>query len=155
MAAKKKIKRDETEANNALTLRDDAEEQLARSPKPSPKLASQNPEQLVHELQVHQIELETQAEELRIAHLALEESRDKFLDLYDFAPIGYFTLNEKALIIDVNLAGAKLLGVERSKLIRARFRKFVTQKDSDQWGLYFMNALNREEKQTYSCAQTG
>ncbi len=99
------------------------------------------------ELRIHQVELETQAEELRQSHLALEESRDKYLDLYEFAPIGYFTLTDKELIIEVNLTGATLLGVERSKLIKARFRKFVTEKDSDQWIQYFMQILNQMEKQ--------
>jgi len=133
--------------DNIRSLRDDAEEHLTRTPKSSPNLKGQTPEQLIHELQVHQVELETQAEELIKSKLALEESRDKFLDLYDFAPVGYLTLNDKALVTEANLACATLLGVDRSKLIRARFRKFVTQKDSDQWVLYFMNALNHEEKQ--------
>jgi len=97
------------------SLRDNAEEQLARSPKRSPNLTGQKAGELIHELQVHQIELETQAEELRRVQLMLEESRDKYLDLYDFAPIGYLTLSNEALIDEVNLTGATLLGVERSK----------------------------------------
>ena len=99
---------------------------LARSPKRSPGMEGQTPEELIHELEVHQIELEMQAEELRRAHIALEESRDKYLDLYEFAPIGYFTLTDKALIAEVNLTGATLLGAERKKLVNARFRKFVS-----------------------------
>jgi hypothetical protein len=79
------------------SLRDVAEEQLARSMPRSPTLKEQTTEELIHELRVHQIELEMQAEELRRAYLALEESRDKYLDLYDFAPLGYLTLNEEAL----------------------------------------------------------
>jgi PAS domain S-box-containing protein len=130
------------------TMRDDAEKKLAGSPKCARDLTGQTAEELIHELQVHQIELEAQAEELRKSHLALEESRDKFLDLYEFAPLGYLTLNDKALVTDANLACATLLGVERSKLKKARFRKFVAQKDSEQWVLYFMNALNRDGKQT-------
>jgi len=92
--------------NIELSLRDDAEVQLARSPKSTPDLKEQTPGQLIHELQVHQIELETQAEELRRAHLALAESRDQYFDLYDFAPVGYLTLTDKAQIAEVNLAGA-------------------------------------------------
>ena len=129
------------------TLRDDAEKQFAHSTESSPDFKGQTPEKLIHELSVHQIELEMQAEELRRAYLALEESRDKFLDLYEFAPLGYVTLNDKALVTEANLACATLLGIERSKLISAQFGKFVAQKDSDQWFLYFRNALNRDGKQ--------
>ena len=129
-------------------LRADAEEQLTRAPKITHDLAGQTPEQLIHELQVHQIELETQAEELRRAHIMLEESRDKFLDLYDFAPTGYLTLNEKALIIEANLTGATLLGIERRDLISAQFGKFIAEKDSDEWYRYFMNVKRQDHKQT-------
>ena len=129
-------------------LRDDAEEQLAHSPKRSSGMEGQTPEQLIHELEVHQIELETQAEELRRAHIAVVESRDKYLDLYEFAPVSYFTLNDKALIEEVNLAGATLLGTDRKKLVNARFRKFIAQTDSEQWIKYFMDVLDQENKQT-------
>jgi hypothetical protein len=74
-------------------------------------LKGQTSEQLIHELHVHQIEIEIQAEELRRAHLTLGESRDKYLDLYEFAPLSYLTLSDKALITDVNLTGTTLLGV--------------------------------------------
>jgi PAS domain S-box-containing protein len=130
------------------SLRESAEEQLSRVPKRSADLKGQSLEQLVHELQVHQIELETQAEELRRSHLELAESRDKFLDLYDFAPTGYLTLTDNALIAEVNLAGATLLGVERSKLVNKRFRKFIAPEFLEQWDQYFVNLLRQEEKQT-------
>ena len=128
------------------SLRDDAEEQLASSKKYSSDLQGQTADKLIHELQVHQIELETQAEELRRAHLALEESRDKYLDLYDFAPLGYLTLNDKALITEVNLTAATLLGIKRNKLVKAPFSKFMSEKDSDEWYRYFSNVLSQEEK---------
>ena len=150
MAAGKKSpeeKKPDTSGTGQL-LRDNAEEQLAHSPKTSPDLTGQSPEHLIHELQVHQIELETQEEELKRAYMSLEESRDKYLDLYDFAPLGYLTISEDGLITDVNLTGAKLLGVERSSLIRARFSKCVTEKDVDEWHWYFMNVLNQMEKRT-------
>jgi PAS domain S-box-containing protein len=130
------------------TLRDDAEEQLARFPKHSADLKGQTPEQLIHELEVHQIELETQAEDLRKSKLAIEESRDKFLDLYDFSPIGYLSLNDKALITEVNLSGAILLGVERKDLVGAPFSKFMPEKYADQWYLYFMNVLKQDGKRS-------
>jgi len=131
------------------SLRDYAEEQLARTKKSSPTLAGQTPEQVIHELQVHQIELEMQAEELRRAHLELEESRDRYLDLYDFAPVGYLTLSDKALIEEVNLTGALLLGILRRRLIQARFRKFVVPKDHDTWDRHFTNVLRTGEKESF------
>lgn len=127
-------------------LRDTAEEQLARAP-PTRDLKKQTPEQLVHDLQVHQIEIELQAEELRKARFELEESRDKYLDLYEFAPTGYLTLDDKAVIAGVNLTGATLLGIERAKLLNARFRKFVARTDLEQWDRYFVNVQKQEEKQ--------
>jgi diguanylate cyclase (GGDEF)-like protein/PAS domain S-box-containing protein len=91
------------------------------------------PEELLHELQVHQIELEMQNEELRRAQLALEESRDRYLDLYEFAPVGYFTLTGKTLISEVNLTGATLLGEERKKLLQRGFARFITPADGDRF----------------------
>ena len=151
MAAGKKKQNDKKQPDTAGTghsLRDDAEEQLAHYPKASPDLVGQSPEHLIHELQVHQIELETQAEELKRAYMSLEESRDKYLDLYDFAPLGYLTISDKGLISEVNLTGATILGVERSSLIKARFSKCVAEKDVDEWRWYFMNVLNQMEKRT-------
>jgi PAS domain S-box-containing protein len=135
-------------SGNMRSLRDEAEEKLAQSKQPSPGLQGQTAEELIHELQVHQIELETQAEELHRVQVALEISRDKYLDLYDFAPLGYLTLSDKALINEVNLTGATLLGVERSKLISTRFRKFIAPEFLDAWDRYFLNVLNQGKKQS-------
>ena len=132
-----------------FSLRDYAEEQLTRSGKSPPDLAGQAPEQVIHELQVHQIELEMQAEELRRAYLALEESRDKYHNLYDFSPVGYLTLSDKGLIEEANLTGALLLGIVRRRLIHARFRKFIAQKDLDTWDRHFLNVLRTGEKENF------
>ena len=130
------------------TLRNDAEKQLARVPKGSADFKGQSPEQLIHELQVHQIELEMQAKELRRAQLALEESRDNYLDLFEFAPLGYLTFNGRALVTGANLTVTKLLGIERSALIGASFSKFMSEKDSDSWHRYFADLIKQGEKQT-------
>jgi diguanylate cyclase (GGDEF)-like protein/PAS domain S-box-containing protein len=104
-------------------------------------------EELLHELQVHQIELEMQNEELRKIQLALEESKDKYLDLYDFAPVGYFTFTPEALIQEVNLTGAALLGMTCQKLINARFRRMVAAKDQDRWNRHFLSVLQQGGRQ--------
>jgi PAS domain S-box-containing protein len=85
----------------------------------------QDVNKLIHELQVHQIELEMQNEELKNAQLKLQTSQNKYFKLYNFAPTGYFTLDEKELIKDVNLAGAALLGVGKKNLINSAFIRFV------------------------------
>ena len=80
-------------------------------------MAEQDYRVLVHELQVHQIELEIQNEELRMAQGQISESLAKYSDLYDFAPVGYITSNREGLILEANLTFAAQLGVERGRLI--------------------------------------
>ena len=87
---------------------------------------------------MHQIELEMQNDALRQAQVMLEESRDRYVNLYDFAPVGYLTLTRDGLISEVNLTGATLLGEERRKLIHRRFTNFVTAEDSDHWYQNFL-----------------
>jgi PAS domain S-box-containing protein len=74
-------------------------------------------EVLLHELQVHQIELEMQNRELREAQQELEETRDRYADLYDYAPVGYLTLDETGTVLEINLTGAGMLGMERSHIV--------------------------------------
>ncbi len=80
---------------------------------------------LVHELEVHQIELEMQNAELRHARYEMETALEKFTDLYEFAPVGYFTLDQNGVINAVNLAGASLVGGVRSTLIGRHFGQLV------------------------------
>src|ERR1035438_1533062 len=80
---------------------------------------------LLHELQVHQLELEMQNAELHEARNRVETLLETYTDLYDFAPVGYFSLDEEGLILEVNLTGAALLGIERFRLINRRLQGFV------------------------------
>jgi PAS domain-containing protein len=80
---------------------------------------------LVHELEVHQIELEMQNEELNQAWAEVEAGLERYTELYDFAPVGYFTLGRDGTIGKVNLRGAYLLGLERANLVGRRFGLFV------------------------------
>ena len=131
-------------------LRVEAEEQLANSSPIATK--ARVSKELLHEFQVQQIELEIQNEELRRAHTALEESRDRYIDLYDFSPNGYLTLSCDGLINEINLTGATLLGEERNKLVGRRFALFVTPEDSDLWHQHILRAKNKNAKQ--SCELT-
>ena len=109
-------------------LREQAEKLLSERKSPMPP---QGARKVVHELEVHQIELEMQNEELRQAQTALTASREKYVDLYDFAPIGYFTFDHTGLITEVNLTGASLLGVERGQMKGKRFSSFVAAESRD------------------------
>jgi formate hydrogenlyase transcriptional activator len=90
-----------------------------------PARSDEETRRLFHELEVHQVELELQNEELRQAQLELESSRDKFAELYDFAPVGYFTFDAQGRISAVNLMGAQLLGMERRQLCTIPFSRFI------------------------------
>ncbi len=120
----------------------------ARTAKVSAKGKVVSAEQLLHELQVHQIELEIQNEELRRAQAALEESRDRYVDLYEFAPVGYFTLNGTGLIEEVNLAGAGMLGVDRKRLRHQRFSRYVVPDERDHWHRQILQVLLHQDKQS-------
>ena len=134
--------------SGASALRASAEDQLDRSPDTTQELRDKTPEEIIHELHVHQIELEMQNEELKRVQLELEESKDKYQDLYDFAPVGYFTLTHKGLITEVNLTGATLLGMPRPKLIGRGFGHFVSPKSLDLWNKHIISVLGHEDKQT-------
>jgi len=111
---------------NVSAMRRQAEELLRASTAgvPAP-LTGEATLRLVHELEVHQIELEMQNNELRQAREELELSRDSYAELYDFAPIGYFSFDPHGLIREVNLTGAHLLGMERGQLANTTFGKFI------------------------------
>ncbi len=142
------MRKQKKKENHGRQLRDAAEEKLAQTPGTPPAIKDRTLEEIVHELQVHQIELEMQNEELRRAQLASEESRSKYIDLYDFSPVGYFTFTHKALIAEVNLTGSALLGAQRQKLINGRFRRFVAPGDQDLWDQHIMSVLKLGEKQS-------
>jgi PAS domain S-box-containing protein len=93
----------------------------------------QNPvpdaQRLLHESEVHQIELEMQNHELRESRVKMEALLEKFTDFYDFAPVGYFSINESGAIQEVNLTGATMLGIGRSLLINRRLPLFINSAD--------------------------
>lgn len=103
-------------------------------------------QRLVHQLQVHQIELEMQNNELCQVRDALEKSLAIYTDLYDFAPVGYFTLARNGAIQAVNLSGADLLGSERSRLLGQPFGQFVTTEDRATFTLLLDKIFASREK---------
>ncbi len=125
---------------DGANLRKQAEELLSiRSTKTIAELSEAEVYKLLHEPQVHQIELELQNKELILAKEEVEIVSEKYIDLYDFSPSGYFTLSRQGEILQLNLTGAKILGKERSQLIRQRFQHFVS-KDSQPVFSHFLSS---------------
>ncbi len=117
-------------------LRRQAEEILGQETEGAQKGQRDKYHKLLHELEVHQIELEMQNDELRIAHEKLLESQERYVDLYDFAPIGYLTIDKNGLILEANLTGSWLLGVERHNLLRTPFSRFIAKESQDMFYLH-------------------
>jgi PAS domain S-box-containing protein len=112
-------------------LRRRAEELLRGKPADLAAIPAEESRRLLHELRVHQIELEMQNDELRKAQSKLETSRVKYFDLYDMAPVGYFTVGEDGSILEANLRAAQLLGVERNRLVTQPLTRFIVPEDQD------------------------
>ncbi len=127
---------------SAAILRTMAEAQLAHDPVTEPLPA----EALLHELQVHQVELEMQNEALRLAHAELEASRDRYVDLYDFSPAGYLTLDSNSMIEELNLTATTLLGTELKNLLQCRFASLVIPEDQHRWMTLFLTVMKQDGK---------
>ncbi|AKU12182.1 hypothetical protein AzCIB_2287 [Azoarcus sp. CIB] len=106
---------------------------------------------LLHELQVHQIELEMQNEALRQARIEAEESRDRYANLFDFAPMGYLTLSRDEVITEANLVAAALMRVPRSKLNQRRFDQFIAPEAQDDWRRHIAAAWKGQTNVTLNC----
>ncbi|MCX7044382.1 MAG: PAS domain S-box protein [Candidatus Sumerlaeota bacterium] len=124
-----------TQSDQAAELRRRAEatdpNRTVHAPENMQALSPAEARQALHELQVHQIELEMQNEELRRTQAELECSRTRYFSLYDLAPVGYFTFSEKGLIQEANLTAAALLGVARSDLARQPISRYILPEDQD------------------------
>jgi diguanylate cyclase len=118
--------------NNKNGLRSAAEAQVRRTARSGDETVSRD-KALLHELQVHQIELEMQNEVLRKTQLALEVARDRYVDLFDFAPVAYITLSRDGRITEANFAAAGGFGVSRSELVMQRIERFIAPVDLDRW----------------------
>jgi hypothetical protein len=117
------VLKDKPRSKSNLTLREQANKRLADGPQrgslPHDLL------KLIHELEVHQIELEMQNEELRRSQFETETAKGAFIDFYDFAPVGYLTLTNEGIISELNLTTAILLGTERTYLVKRHLHRFI------------------------------
>jgi PAS domain S-box-containing protein len=128
---KKNIKKKSSRKKGAAApLRRRAEKEMVGSKK-KPLPFKGTPQELIHELQVHQVELEMQNEELRRAQDQLIASQHKYTDLYDFAPAGYFTFDRMGRVVEANLSGVRMMGVERAHLLRSAFAEFIAPEYRD------------------------
>ncbi len=145
------MKKSQDKPADAAELRRRAEERLKRqlSARGGPKTAAETA-RFLHELEVHQIELEMQNEELTRARDEAEAERERYLDLYDFAPVGYLTLDVNGVIRQANLTAARLLGGERSRLLNRRFGPFVSEADGPVFHAFLKKVFENRGKE--SCA---
>ncbi|MGB0127259.1 MAG: PAS domain S-box protein, partial [Rhodocyclaceae bacterium] len=131
----------------AALLRRQAEARLDLQPIEGSAQTLQDAHRLVHEFQVHQIELEIQNEELRRVQHELEASQAKYFDLYDLAPVGYLTIGEDGRIREANFLAAQLLGGERAALIARPFSAFILPEDQDRFHFLRQHLSNAPHRQ--------
>ena len=134
----------------AAKLRRRAEAHLRQQEKSAPTPSShEDLQRLLHELQVHQIELEMQNDELRNARQQAEESAAQYRNLYDFAPISYVTLDAGGVITRLNLCAAILLGGERAKLQGQRFATFIHESARPTFARFMMSVSSAHQEQDF------
>ena len=103
----------------------------ARHPKDIEMLSFKETQLLLQELQAYQTELEVQNDELSRVQIALLAERERYFDLYDLAPVGYFSLNKEGVIVEANLTAATLLDITRSVLVKQSITNFILKEDQD------------------------
>jgi len=139
------MKNRQSESERFHELRRKAEEFLDQNPE---EMLPENVRNLVEELNIHQIELEIQNQELLRIQRELEAARDKYADLYDFAPVGYITVSAEGMILEANLTITAMLGVERSLLTGKYFSRFVTEDTHDVFYFHHRKLFETKDRQT-------
>jgi signal transduction histidine kinase len=119
-----------------------------RQPRLDLENADKRAQSLILELELHQIELELQNEELRMTQDFAQQSAERYMEFYDFAPFGYFVFSKEGEIIDLNLSGANLLGSNRYNLKKSRFDFFVTDETKPRFTLFLEKLFQKRTKET-------
>jgi PAS domain S-box-containing protein len=140
------MKEDNTNSPESTSPSKKSKEQVNKQQTTSVKKADML--KLIHELQRHQIELELQNEELRISRNEVEAAAQKYTELYDFAPTGYFSLSKEYNILELNFAGAQLLRKDRSFLINKNFSLFISDNFRLVFDSFFMSIFENSGKKT-------
>jgi PAS domain-containing protein len=139
---------EEKNLTDAQILRLKAEEKLKEKKKTDQPVIEADVKKLLHELQVHQIQLEMQNEELREANETAETALKKYTMLYDFAPLGYFTLEKDGSISELNFTGAEMLGEKRFSLVNSNFKLFVSESSQPVFNKFFSKVFTGNIKES-------
>jgi len=143
------VRKEKTGSDKPTQLRRRAEKLLDGNPEAMEEMPFKDVRNLIEELRIHQIELEMQNDELRRSQLELQEARDNYLALYDFAPVGYFAISEKGIILGANLTGAAMLAMERGLLIGRPFSRFISRDNQDIFYLEHKKLSQTKIRQTF------
>ncbi len=140
---------EEMDFTDAKMLRRKAEEQLKQKQKDAASPDNETDmKKLLHELQVHQIELEMQNEELQQAYETTEAALKKYTMLFDLAPVGYFSLDPEGAITELNFTGADMLQERRFSLINSNFKLFVSEGSRPVFNNFFRNVFTSSKKES-------
>lgn len=142
------MRNEEIDFTDARMLRMIAEEQLKESQNIVNPLSETDTKKLLHELQVHQIELEMQNEELLHAYDTAEKALKKYTMLYDFAPLGYFILDSEGSISDLNFTAAEMLDDRRISLVNSNFKLFVSDESKHVFNNFFSKVFVSGSKES-------
>ena len=133
----------------AAILREKAEESLKKKlSKRNENTSELDTQKLFHELEVHQIELEMQNEELILARTAAEEAAEKYTEIFDFSPLGYFVLSKEGIITELNLSGAEMLEKDRSHLKNTIFSLFVSHDTRSIFNNFLAGSFNSNDRKS-------
>ena len=143
---------EEKDLTDPRNLRLKAEEKLKEKKITTRPVIEADVKKLLHELQVHQIELEMQNEELREANETAESALKKYTMLYDFAPLGYFTLEKDGSISELNFTGAEMLGDKRFSLINSNFKLFIAESSQPEFNRFFKKVFTSKVKESCEVA---
>jgi PAS domain S-box-containing protein len=130
-----------------VALRTRAENKLRHRKENLQGMSTEELKGVVHELRVHQVELQMQNEQLRATQAELEQARERYVELFDFAPVGYLTLNKHGIIVQANLTCVGMLGTERSRLLSTPFSRFVVSVDQEAYYLCWRKVFESHGRQ--------
>ena len=143
------MNKEEFDYTDSQLLRQKAEQILkAKKKKAEQNHMESDLKKLLHELQVHQIELEMQNEELQLAYESAEKALKKYTLLYDFAPMGYMTISKDGTINDVNFSAADMIGERRRKLIEANLKLFIVNESKPVFNAFIEKVFSKNLKQS-------